>query len=1181
MRREVISVFVCAIVLVSVSASISQNVGEPSSRGGGGLVDSPRPMFRKNPNDTGINLIEANNGNEALKDPSSNLAGGMVCIESLNSDKNEYNVTEIIKTAVEVKRNDVYAFVWEGELIFEVFNSTMNLVYTKAHMVCFVSSPAVQYFSYNFYLIETGEYLVRATLYWDDDSVVDLKEIDIIIIEEQQNQSPIADAGPDQTVYEGEIVQFDGSNSTGSTNGDPPSIDPNVVALYHMNEGSGNSITDETNNQNHGTKYGATWTSSGKFCNALSFDGVDDYVEVPDDPSLDITSEITIEAWIYPRSIDDGLYHRVVDKFYGGTGYALRIEPRGEFSLDVNGWLGSDIALPGNSWSYLVGVSDGTYSSLYLNGQLVKTGKIANPSGSIKANNYPVKIGCWAGGAKSHFDGITDEVVIWNKKLSSQEILDYYNSGMEHFTGSEGGPPCTIESFEWDFESDGIYDYQETPNNAPDGNFDGITEHIYGEDGVYTATLRITDETNQTDTDTCIITVLQVSQPPNADAGPNQTVNEGDSVQFDGSGSVGSHSPAHSVVALWHMNEGSGNVIYDETANHHDGTIIDANWTTQGKFGNALSFDGVDDYIEIKPSDQIFGDNPDEWSYLVWFKTNNNVDDMSIISDFNADEPDPYGDANYTVNLYTKYSNCFGEKALFTGLKCTKVRPSGTQSARYTTSERLNPDNNWQLHVVTVSKTDDAFWWYINGQQNVTTMYLPMKDGDYFDGDMLRIGASWRFDESNTPGSDDIRWHFDGVIDEIVLFDRALSAKEIHYYYNCGREYSLEMDVEYADIISYEWDFESDGIFDYQETPNNAPDGNFDGMTEHIYGNHGEYTATLRITDETNQTDTDTCIITVLQVNQPPIADAGPDQTVNEGDVVQFNGSASYDPDGTIQICEWDFDASDGLWWETSTAPDAIGLEPIHIYGDDGVFVITLRVTDDDNLTGLDTCNITVLNLDPTVSIESAIMDVEIGLRVAGRKYNNVSMTLFEEGNPIGNVSIERLPGSPDEQMAWIPYILDMTKTYSATVIYTPADPPNVGGNPVWIYIKFPNGTIQKIHHTFNVQQSKKRDSEHWNHVEPWEVDLNAHLIGHTFEITSHITDPGSDDETLTYSYGSQNVTVVYLSNPPNPDPYPSPEVNPRDIMDTTTLVYEGAGTLSLMMVDDDGGINSVIIDLG
>ena len=302
----------------------------------------------------------------------------------------------------------------------------------------------------------------------------------------------------------------------------------------------------------------------------------------------------------------------------------------------------------------------------------------------------------------------------------------------------------------------------------------------------------------------------------------------------------------------------------------------------------------------------------------------------------------------------------------------------------------------------------------------------------------------------------------------------------------------------------------------------------------------------------------------------PPIAIANPDRIVNERDAVQFNGSASYDSDGSIVTYEWDFDQSDSLWWETGTEPDATGIIASHTYGDDGVFVATLRVTDNDNLSAIDICNITVLNVDPTVSIESVSMEVEIGLRVAGRKYNNVSMTLYEDGDSLGSVSIERLPGSPNIQMAWIPVSIHFSKSYSANVTFTPEDPPNVGANPVWIYIKSENGTINKIHHTFNVQQSKKRNSEHWNHVEPWEVELNPHFIGLDFEITSHIIDPGSDDETLTYTYESQTVIVTKLINPPNPDPYPSPEVNPRDIMDTTTLIYEGPGTITLVVKDDD-----------
>ena len=132
----------------------------------------------------------------------------------------------------------------------------------------------------------------------------------------------------------------------------------------------------------------------------------------------------------------------------------------------------------------------------------------------------------------------------------------------------------------------------------------------------------------------------------------------------------------------------------------------------------------------------------------------------------------------------------------------------------------------------------------------------------------------------------------------------------------------------------------------------------------------------------------------------------------------------------------------------------------------------------------------------------------------------------------------------------------------------------------MWIYIQFPNGSVQKIHHTFNVQQSKKRDSDHWNHVEPWEMDLNVHLIGWAFDVDYHITDPGSDDENLNFSYGSQNVMIFHLNNPPFLDTYPSPEINPRDINGTTKLVYEGPETLAFQVEDDDGGLTEQTMEL-
>ena len=75
-----------------------------------------------------------------------------------------------------------------------------------------------------------------------------------------------------------------------------------AVLIQHFDEGSGTIAKDESGYGNDGIIHGATWTTgiSGK---ALSFDGIDDYIDCGNDASLDIADEITIEAWMYPYGL--------------------------------------------------------------------------------------------------------------------------------------------------------------------------------------------------------------------------------------------------------------------------------------------------------------------------------------------------------------------------------------------------------------------------------------------------------------------------------------------------------------------------------------------------------------------------------------------------------------------------------------------------------------------------------------------------------------------------------------------------------------------------------------------------------------------------------------------------------------------------------------------------------------
>ena len=72
-----------------------------------------------------------------------------------------------------------------------------------------------------------------------------------------------------------------------------------LVAAYGFNEGLGTSVTDASGNGNTGTITGATRIASGKYGRALSFDGTSNRVQIADSTSLDLTTGMTLEAWVF------------------------------------------------------------------------------------------------------------------------------------------------------------------------------------------------------------------------------------------------------------------------------------------------------------------------------------------------------------------------------------------------------------------------------------------------------------------------------------------------------------------------------------------------------------------------------------------------------------------------------------------------------------------------------------------------------------------------------------------------------------------------------------------------------------------------------------------------------------------------------------------------------------------
>src|SRR5690348_8701878 len=76
-----------------------------------------------------------------------------------------------------------------------------------------------------------------------------------------------------------------------------------LVAAYSFDQ-SGSTVADFSGNGNTGTVSNATWTSAGKYGGAFSFNGTSSMITVPDSPSLDLTTGMTLEAWVKPTVSD-------------------------------------------------------------------------------------------------------------------------------------------------------------------------------------------------------------------------------------------------------------------------------------------------------------------------------------------------------------------------------------------------------------------------------------------------------------------------------------------------------------------------------------------------------------------------------------------------------------------------------------------------------------------------------------------------------------------------------------------------------------------------------------------------------------------------------------------------------------------------------------------------------------
>ena len=254
-------------------------------------------------------------------------------------------------------------------------------------------------------------------------------------------------------------IGFSSTNSGNSAKNSTVMRDLNsgLVAYWNFDEGSGNILHDVSGNGNDGTIYGATWVRGVKGY-ALRFDGENDYVDVPDSSLLDLTGDFTLIVWVnefshaqgqpYENHIlskhkpdvnSDGSWRFSIGK--NDIPFFISYPPYTDYQSRPHIYANTSLSI--NAWHFvaLTFSKEGKYAAFYIDGKMTAQGRI-----DFEIENTPRDLFIGAeNGEKNYFNGTIDEVRIYNRALSADEIKQLY----EQYVSQPNNPGGNGMNYLW------------------------------------------------------------------------------------------------------------------------------------------------------------------------------------------------------------------------------------------------------------------------------------------------------------------------------------------------------------------------------------------------------------------------------------------------------------------------------------------------------------------------------------------------------------------------------------------------------------------------------------------------------------------------------------------------------------------------------------------------------------
>jgi len=197
--------------------------------------------------------------------------------------------------------------------------------------------------------------------------------------------------------------------------------------------GSGTTWSDLSRCGNSGTlTNGVTFSQSNG--GIMLFDGIDDFISVPDSTSWDFTNSLTIEFWVYVTTYDTVgtvIIHQPNGSSVGG--FEIWINTSGVIRFNKNSStniVATSNVFSRNTWQHVVCTHNGTTGVIYLNGT-----NVGQANGSLPDNvTGQLRIGSYANvGSYELNGGISNLRIYKNKALTAQQVLQNYNTTKSRF----------------------------------------------------------------------------------------------------------------------------------------------------------------------------------------------------------------------------------------------------------------------------------------------------------------------------------------------------------------------------------------------------------------------------------------------------------------------------------------------------------------------------------------------------------------------------------------------------------------------------------------------------------------------------------------------------------------------------------------------------------------------------